>query len=111
MEQFQLLTEEEYRDARAKYGAEFDADMGAEAVKKILRTLDLGTGSEELREELKATRSKQRMKDITKRLAPSRCCGLRERPGVDGPRRGPGHPAGPAPAGPARLRQLRDESI
>ena len=42
MEQFQLLTEEEFRAARAKYGAEFDADMGAEAVKKILRTLDLG---------------------------------------------------------------------
>ena len=68
MEQFQLLTEEEFRAARAKYGAEFDADMGAEAVKKILRTLDLGMVSEELREELKATRSKQRMKDITKRL-------------------------------------------
>jgi DNA-directed RNA polymerase subunit beta' len=68
MEQFQLLTEEEYRAARAKYGSEFDADMGAEAVKKILRTLDLEMLSEELREELKATRSKQRMKDITKRL-------------------------------------------
>ena len=68
MEQFQLLTEEEYRAARAKYGSEFDADMGAEAVKKILKTLDLEMLSEELREELKATRSKQRMKDITKRL-------------------------------------------
>ncbi|MEL6714184.1 MAG: DNA-directed RNA polymerase subunit beta', partial [Planctomycetota bacterium] len=68
MEQFQLLTEEEYRAARAKYGSEFDADMGAEAVKKILRTLDLEMLSEELREELKATRSRQRMKDITKRL-------------------------------------------
>ena len=68
LEKYQLLTEEEFRDSRAKYGAEFDADMGAEAVKKILRTLDLGMVSEELREELKATRSKQRMKDITKRL-------------------------------------------
>jgi len=68
MEQFQLLTEEEYRAARAKYGSEFDADMGAEAVKKILKTLDLEMLSEELREELKATRSRQRMKDITKRL-------------------------------------------
>ncbi|MEC7231862.1 MAG: DNA-directed RNA polymerase subunit beta', partial [Planctomycetota bacterium] len=68
MEQFQLLTEEEFRAARAKYGSEFDADMGAEAVKKILKTLDLEMLSVELREELKATRSKQRMKDITKRL-------------------------------------------
>ena len=48
MEQFQLLTEEEFRAARAKYGSEFDADMGAEAVKKILKTLDLEMLSEEL---------------------------------------------------------------
>ena len=37
LEDYQLLTEEEYREARAKYGAEFEADMGAEAVKKLLR--------------------------------------------------------------------------
>ena len=64
----QLLTEEEYRQTRAKYGSEFDADMGAEAVKKILRRLDLGKLSGELREELLSTRSKQRTKDIIKRL-------------------------------------------
>jgi len=68
LEQFQLLTEDEYRAARAKYGSDFDADMGAEAVKKILKKLDLEAVSTELREELKATRSKQRQKDITKRL-------------------------------------------
>jgi DNA-directed RNA polymerase subunit beta' len=68
LEQFQLLTEDEYRTARAKYGSDFDADMGAEAVKKILKKLDLEAVSGELREELKATRSKQRQKDITKRL-------------------------------------------
>jgi len=65
---FQLLTEEEFRQSRAKYGPEFDADMGAEAVKKILRKLDLERVSQELREELLSTRSKQRMKDIIKRL-------------------------------------------
>ena len=68
LERYQLLTEDEYRSARTKYGAEFDADMGAEAVKKILRKLDLQSLSEELREELVATRSKQRQKDIIKRL-------------------------------------------
>ena len=40
LEEYQLLTEDEYRQSRAKYGAEFDADMGAEAVRKMLR-LDL----------------------------------------------------------------------
>src|SRR6187549_3725150 len=68
LEEHQLLTEDEYRQSRAKYGSEFDADMGAEAVKKILRRLDLQKLSEELREELLSTRSKQRMKDIIKRL-------------------------------------------
>jgi DNA-directed RNA polymerase subunit beta' len=68
LEDYQLLTEEEYREARAKYGSEFEAEMGAEAVKKILRNLDLQAVSDELREELVATRSQQRMKDIIKRL-------------------------------------------
>jgi DNA-directed RNA polymerase subunit beta' len=64
LEAHQLLTEDEFRQSRAKYGAEFDADMGAEAVKKILRRLDLSKLSADLREELLSTRSKQRMKDF-----------------------------------------------
>ena len=35
------MTEDEFRQSRAKYGSEFDADMGAEAVKKMLGRLDL----------------------------------------------------------------------
>ena len=68
LEDKQLLTEEEYRQARQKYGSEFEADMGAEAVKKMLKRLDLQRLSDELREELLSTRSKQRQKDIIKRL-------------------------------------------
>ncbi|MBL6720972.1 MAG: DNA-directed RNA polymerase subunit beta' [Planctomycetes bacterium] len=68
LEKYQLLTEEEFRSSRDKYGAEFEADMGAECVKKILRKLDLPGLSLELREELQATKSKQRQKDIIKRL-------------------------------------------
>ncbi len=64
----QLLTEEGLREARQKYGSSFDADMGAEAVKKLLLALDLNAVSEELREELKTTRSKQRKAEIVKRL-------------------------------------------
>ena len=38
----QLLTEEEYRSAREQYGeGTFEADMGAEAVRKLLQDLDL----------------------------------------------------------------------
>ena len=64
----QLLTEEDYRKAKAQFGETFEADMGAEAVKKMLDRLDLKSVSAELREELKTTRSKQRKKDIIKRL-------------------------------------------
>jgi len=64
----QLLTEESLRDARQKFGAGFEADMGAEAVKKLLLALDLPALSEQLREELKSTRSKQRKAEIVKRL-------------------------------------------
>jgi len=68
LEEKQLLTEDEFRQARAKYGSEFEAEMGAEAVKKLLKRLDMQKLSQELREELLATRSKQRQKDIIKRL-------------------------------------------
>ncbi|MBN2491160.1 MAG: DNA-directed RNA polymerase subunit beta' [Planctomycetes bacterium] len=64
----QLLSEEEYRQARQKWGDAFAADMGAEAIKKLLGRLDLERLSEELRTELTETKSKQRRKDIIKRL-------------------------------------------
>jgi len=64
----QLLTEEEYRSARDSYGKSFVAVMGAEAVKELLLRLDLAQLSTELREELAKTGSKQREKDLAKRL-------------------------------------------
>ncbi|MCS7015807.1 MAG: DNA-directed RNA polymerase subunit beta' [Gemmatales bacterium] len=48
----ELLTEEEYRKAREVYGRNFEADMGAEAVKKLLQRLDLVKLSRELRQQL-----------------------------------------------------------
>ncbi|MFQ5591359.1 MAG: DNA-directed RNA polymerase subunit beta' [Phycisphaerae bacterium] len=64
----QLLTEEEYRTALGEYGHSFRAMMGAEAIKELLSTLDLQRLSTELREELAKTGSKQREKDLAKRL-------------------------------------------
>ncbi len=64
----QLLTEEDYRTARKEYGAGFQADMGAEAVRKLLMRLDLVSLSKTLREQLSDTTSKQKTKDLTKRL-------------------------------------------
>ncbi|MFT3881734.1 MAG: DNA-directed RNA polymerase subunit beta' [Gemmatales bacterium] len=67
----QLLTEEEYRKAREQYGGSFDAEMGAEAIKRLLERLDLVTLSHLLREDMVkdgAKGSKQKQKDFTKRL-------------------------------------------
>ncbi|MEX0700782.1 MAG: DNA-directed RNA polymerase subunit beta' [Planctomycetales bacterium] len=65
----QILTEDEARQARAKYGdASFEIDMGAEAIKKLLMRLDLVELSHRLRQELKETGSQQRKKDLIKRL-------------------------------------------
>jgi len=69
LEKQQLLTEEEYRAARAEYGENaFKADMGAEAIRKLLIDLDLVKLSQELRTELAETNSKQRRKELINRL-------------------------------------------
>ena len=64
----QLLTEEDYRAAYEKYGEDFDAEMGAEAIKKLLGQMDLGTEMKKVREGIEKTGSKQKLKDLTKRL-------------------------------------------
>ena len=65
----QVLTEDEYRAAVDKYGtATFTAMMGAEAVRELLQQLDLESLAKEIREDLGNTKSKQRQKDLSKRL-------------------------------------------
>jgi DNA-directed RNA polymerase subunit beta' len=64
----QLLTEDEYRAAYEKYGDEFEAEMGAEAIKKLLGLLDLNYEQQKVRLDIEKTNSKQKIKDLTKRL-------------------------------------------
>lgn len=69
----QLLTEDEYRKARTEFGDTFEAEMGAEAVKKLLEKLNLVDESSVLREKLYAESkkdkpSKAKLKDYVKRL-------------------------------------------
>jgi len=65
----QLLTESEYNDAVAKYGAEaFEAGMGAEVIRTCLRRIDLDELMAKLEEEIENTSSKQNRKKITKRM-------------------------------------------
>jgi DNA-directed RNA polymerase subunit beta' len=69
----QLLNEDDYRKAREQYGDTFQAEMGAEAVKKLLERLNLVDLSTELRDKLTAESnkdkpSKQKQRDLVKRL-------------------------------------------
>jgi DNA-directed RNA polymerase subunit beta' len=64
----QLLSEEEYRDATSKYGSSFKASMGAEAIRILLENLDLEKMAGQLRQAILKTNSKQKTKDLTKRL-------------------------------------------
>jgi DNA-directed RNA polymerase subunit beta' len=69
LEKQQLLTEEEFRAAKEQYGdGSFEAEMGAEAVRKLLTGLDLVKLSDELRTNLAETNSKQKKKDLINRL-------------------------------------------
>jgi DNA-directed RNA polymerase subunit beta' len=64
----QLLTEEEFRAAYEKYPGEFEAEMGAEAIKKLLMAMDLDKEQVKIRADIDKTNSKQKLKDLSKRL-------------------------------------------
>ncbi|MCK5225573.1 MAG: DNA-directed RNA polymerase subunit beta', partial [Planctomycetes bacterium] len=68
LKQGQLISEEECRDALNKYGSSFKAAMGAEAISDLLQNLDLTALSAQLRLDMTKTASKQKIKDLTKRL-------------------------------------------
>jgi DNA-directed RNA polymerase subunit beta' len=68
LERGQLLTDEMYLDALEQYGDEFDARMGAEAVRDMLRTIDLQREVLSVREDIDATRSETKIKRLSKRL-------------------------------------------
>lgn len=63
----QFLTEKEYRDMKEKYEDEFEALMGAEAIKKLLKEVNLDELSEQLKEELVSASGQKRVR-ILKRL-------------------------------------------
>ncbi len=68
LEYGQILSEEEYVAAYEKYGNSFKAEMGAEAIRTLLKNLNLAEVSKKLREEFASSRSEQRRKEIARRL-------------------------------------------
>ena len=67
LEKKSLLSEKQYRDMRELYEDDFEAGMGAEAIKKLLAEIDLEQSCKELREELESATGQKRLR-IFKRL-------------------------------------------
>ena len=64
LEKKQLLTEAEYRDKKAEYGDRFTAEMGAEAIQKLLKDVDLQKEADELKAELKDATGQKRTRAV-----------------------------------------------
>jgi DNA-directed RNA polymerase subunit beta' len=64
----QLITEDEYLDMEEKHPGKFTAEMGAGAVKKLLKEMDLEELSTELRARVRVETSAQRKRESLKRL-------------------------------------------
>ncbi|HZK42983.1 MAG TPA: DNA-directed RNA polymerase subunit beta' [Syntrophomonadaceae bacterium] len=60
----QLLNETEYRENRQRYGDSFTASIGADAIKKLLNTIELEKESIELKEEINTTRGQRKSRAI-----------------------------------------------
>jgi len=68
LEKGQLLNDEQYYEALEEFGDEFDARMGAEAVKELLEDIDIQAEVDALREEIPQTNSETKIKKFSKRL-------------------------------------------
>ena len=68
LERGQMLTEENYLEALENYGDEFEARMGAEAIRELLLSIDLENEIQTLREEIPKTNSETKLRKLTKRL-------------------------------------------
>src|SRR5512144_555694 len=65
----ELLTEEKFRKAQQEYGVgAFKAGMGAEAIREMLKVIDLETESEDIRKKIETATSMATKKKLTKRL-------------------------------------------
>jgi DNA-directed RNA polymerase subunit beta' len=68
LEEKQLLSDKEFREAQDEFGDEFDAKMGAEAVRDVLGRINLEDELAELYDQMHDTKSKQIKKKLSSRL-------------------------------------------
>jgi DNA-directed RNA polymerase subunit beta' len=68
LERGQILTDEAYLEAREQFGDDFEADMGAGAIRQLLRAIDVKEEIKTLREAIAETGSDTKYKKFAKRL-------------------------------------------
>ncbi len=68
LEKNQILSDEQYLDAIEEYGDDFDARMGAEAVRELLKAINITKEIAHIREEMAGTESETKLKKFSKRL-------------------------------------------
>src|SRR5258705_12511970 len=68
LKQNSLLNEEAYRKAREDYGSKFRAQMGAEAIKELLKRVNIEKLAEEMRIKMRTENSVQKKLKYAKRL-------------------------------------------
>src|SRR3989339_864535 len=68
LKQNQLLNEDQYRKAREDFGHKFRAQMGAEAIKELLKRVDVEVLAQELRDKMRTESSAQKKLKFAKRL-------------------------------------------
>jgi DNA-directed RNA polymerase subunit beta' len=68
LKQNQLLNEEQFRKAREEHGPKFRAQMGAEAIKELLKRVSIEKLAVELRDKMRAESSAQKKLKFAKRL-------------------------------------------
>ncbi len=64
----QVLTEDEHREKVDKFGNAFKAMMGADAIRELIEKTNLEQLATQIRQDLSETKSKQKIKDLSKRL-------------------------------------------
>ena len=64
----EILSEERYRESREKYGDEFVAAQGGDAIRELLKNTDVKELSQKLRTEMKETSSEAKKRRLAKRL-------------------------------------------
>jgi DNA-directed RNA polymerase subunit beta' len=68
LQEKELLTEDEYKKKTSEYGSRFKAGMGAEAVRELLKRIDLDGVSKQLNQGIRLTRSEIAKTKLAKRL-------------------------------------------